>query len=277
MWDLPQSVVSAGTHQTLLEVVAQQFRDPPRFIDRVRAIYATSPPETYDLLELADGRVFERFSRPQFVDARNVGRVWSFRDITPQRRADELLRNESERFRITLSSIGDAVISTDARGRHHLSQPGRRVADWLDARGSRWPTACPTCSTSSTPRPARPSRIRRCAPCAKGESSGLPITRCSSRGTASSGRSTTARHPSLTQQEPSSESCSSSVTSPTVCRRARCTARLAAIVESSHDVIISKITRRHDPVVESRSRAPVRLHRRGSDRPAHRPHHPAGS
>ena len=82
----------------------------------MRAIYATSPPETYDLLELADGRVFERYSRPQFVDARNVGRVWSFRDITPQRHADELLRNESERFRITLSSIGDAVISTDARG-----------------------------------------------------------------------------------------------------------------------------------------------------------------
>jgi PAS domain S-box-containing protein len=116
LWGIPPALMSAGTHQVLLEVIAQRFTDSARFLDRVHAIYATSPPESYDLLELADARVFERFSRPQFVDGRNVGRVWSFRDITQERRTQELWRRESERFRITLSSIGDAVISTDARG-----------------------------------------------------------------------------------------------------------------------------------------------------------------
>jgi PAS domain S-box-containing protein len=116
MWGIPRALMSAGTHQTLLEEVAKQFTDSERFLDRVHAIYATSPPESYDLLELADARVFERFSRPQFVDARNVGRVWSFRDITQERRAQDLQRHESERFRTTLSSIGDAVVSTDAQG-----------------------------------------------------------------------------------------------------------------------------------------------------------------
>ncbi len=116
MWGIPRALMSAGTHQALLEEVAQQFTDSQRFLDRVHAIYAASPPESYDLLELADARVFERFSRPQFVDARNVGRVWSFRDITQERRAQELQRHESERFRTTLSSIGDAVVSTDAQG-----------------------------------------------------------------------------------------------------------------------------------------------------------------
>jgi PAS domain S-box-containing protein len=131
MWGIPRALMSGGTHQALLEVIAQQFTDSPRFLDRVHAIYATAPPESYDLLELADARVFERFSRPQFVDGRNVGRVWSFRDITQERRTQELLRRESERFRITLSSIGDAVISTDAQGRvTFLNRVAETLTGW---------------------------------------------------------------------------------------------------------------------------------------------------
>jgi hypothetical protein len=59
-----------------------EMNDPSRYLaDIDAAIYAAAPPESYDLLELTDGWVFERFSRIQFVDRRNVGRVWSFRDI----------------------------------------------------------------------------------------------------------------------------------------------------------------------------------------------------
>lgn len=42
--------------------------------------------EPVELLELDDGRVYERTSRPQLVNDRAVGRVWSFRDVTAQRR-----------------------------------------------------------------------------------------------------------------------------------------------------------------------------------------------
>ena len=42
----------------------------------------------YDLLELDDGTTIERFSRIQLVAERNVGRVWSFRDITERRSAE---------------------------------------------------------------------------------------------------------------------------------------------------------------------------------------------
>jgi PAS domain-containing protein len=43
-------------------------------------------------LELDDGRVFELSTRPQLVADRVVGRVWSFRDVTAQRRAEAALR-----------------------------------------------------------------------------------------------------------------------------------------------------------------------------------------
>ena len=45
-------------------------------------------------LQLKDGRVFEQNSAIQLIKQRNVGRVWSFRDITQRRRAQDALANE---------------------------------------------------------------------------------------------------------------------------------------------------------------------------------------
>lgn len=117
MWGLPREVVDLRDHRKILEFNSRYFKDPEQFLSRAEDIYKTAPPETYDLLELADGRVFERFSRIQFVDERSAGRVWSVRDITPSHVAEETLRKQSEWLRVTLASIGDAVLTTDTEGR----------------------------------------------------------------------------------------------------------------------------------------------------------------
>ncbi|CAN5840549.1 hypothetical protein BH23PLA1_BH23PLA1_07950 [soil metagenome] len=117
MWRLPGDVLDLKDHRRYLEVVSQHFEAPRPFLARVDEIYETAPPESYDLLEFADGRVFERFSRIQFIEGRGVGRVWSFRDITEHRRAEDALRKQVEWWRVTLFSIGDAVITTDDKGR----------------------------------------------------------------------------------------------------------------------------------------------------------------
>ena len=106
-----------ATTGSILEFNSRYFNEPGQFISRANDIYDSSPPETYDLLELSDGRVFERFSRIQFVDGMNVGRVWSIRDITDFRGVENTLRRQSEWLSITLASIGDAVITTDTEGR----------------------------------------------------------------------------------------------------------------------------------------------------------------
>ena len=92
MWRMPREVLDSKEHRQLQEVACQYFKDPRQFLARIEDIYASSPPESYDLLELADGRVVERFSRIQFVDERNVGRVWSFRDITASKQAERTTR-----------------------------------------------------------------------------------------------------------------------------------------------------------------------------------------
>jgi PAS domain S-box-containing protein len=112
LWQIPLDIMESRQHRRLLEHCSRQFADPAPFIARVEEIYASSPPETFDLLELADGRMLERFSRIQFVDGQNAGRVWSFSDITERKRSQET------RFRLAaiVESSDDAIVSKTLDG-----------------------------------------------------------------------------------------------------------------------------------------------------------------
>ena len=128
MWHVPDECLQSREHERVLQFTASQTTDPVATRARVREIYATSPPDSYDLIELADGRAFERVSRPQCVGETVVGRVWSFRDITESRRIEQELRQQAERWRVTVSSIGDGVVTTDTQG---TVQSMNRVAETL--------------------------------------------------------------------------------------------------------------------------------------------------
>jgi PAS domain S-box-containing protein len=134
MWRVPTEAMETKDHRQLLKNISRQFKEPNRFLDRIEEIYAFSPAETFDVLELTDGRVLERFSRIQFIGERNVGRVWSFRDITERKRAEEELRQQREWFEVTLSSIGDAVITTDTEGKVTFLNPmAEMMTGWKTA------------------------------------------------------------------------------------------------------------------------------------------------
>ena len=112
MWQLPPELIDTKDHRQIVQACSRQLEDPQGFVDRVDSIYTSMPPETLDVLELADGRVFERVSKIQVVDDQDVGRVWSFRDITERRRAEEI------RFRLAavVESSDDAIVSKTLEG-----------------------------------------------------------------------------------------------------------------------------------------------------------------
>lgn len=110
MWSVPRELVDTHDHPRVLQLISGLFDDPQRFLERIDDIYATRPPESYDLLELRDGRAFERVSKTQVVDGREVGRVWSFRDITARRRTEEALRDETRILEI-LNRTGATLAS----------------------------------------------------------------------------------------------------------------------------------------------------------------------
>lgn len=93
MWRIDADSVLGRSDETLRATAALQLRNPQEFLSKVQELYANSDATSFDLLYFRDGRIFERFSQPQRVADRIVGRVWSFRDVTESKRLEEELRH----------------------------------------------------------------------------------------------------------------------------------------------------------------------------------------
>ncbi len=88
MWLIPQSVMDMKNDAEAIKYVMNQLLHPEDFVNQVKQLYTDSEVTTSDFLEFKDGRVFERYSQPQKISGKSVGRVWSFRDITERKRAE---------------------------------------------------------------------------------------------------------------------------------------------------------------------------------------------
>ena len=88
MWTIPKDILKSNDDEKLLKFVLDQIKDPNMFISKVQELYQ-SDRQDFDILNFKDGRVFERYSEPLIVGHNRAGRVWSFRDITERKRAEE--------------------------------------------------------------------------------------------------------------------------------------------------------------------------------------------
>ncbi|MGH7958049.1 MAG: PAS domain S-box protein, partial [Opitutaceae bacterium] len=118
MWDL--DVSQAGdkhSEDKILRTILDQLVTPELFLISIRDVYSRSDEEVFDVLHCKDGRVLERYSRPQLIGSEAMGRVWSFRDTTEQRRAEAALRESEERFRVLADVSPVGIFSADPAGR----------------------------------------------------------------------------------------------------------------------------------------------------------------
>ncbi len=99
LWGLPPDLMEQKDDNRLLERVLSHLKDPESFVHKVIELYDKPDAEDFDEVQFKDGRIFERYSIPHRLEGKSVGRVWSFRDVTERKQAEERLKKYSEELK----------------------------------------------------------------------------------------------------------------------------------------------------------------------------------
>jgi len=119
MWEIPPEIFASGDDQRAINAALEKLVHPDDFMSKVMELYRHPEEASYDVLELKDGRIFERYSQPQRIDDLAVGRVWSFRDVTARKRAEDhgtaLVREQAARAEAENSEKRAALLAEASR------------------------------------------------------------------------------------------------------------------------------------------------------------------
>ncbi len=91
MWHLPKHIVVSQDDSQALAFVSGQLEAPKRFYTEVSDFYKQLHLEIHDAIDFKDGRRFERYSQPLWIERENIGRIWSFRNITKSRKLNNII------------------------------------------------------------------------------------------------------------------------------------------------------------------------------------------
>jgi len=88
LWNIPEKLIDIKSDKEVAKFMSAQMADPGGFERKVRELNR-SDIECVDMLNFRDDRIFERTSCPLKRDNLVIGRVWSFRNVTEQKKAEE--------------------------------------------------------------------------------------------------------------------------------------------------------------------------------------------
>jgi PAS domain S-box-containing protein len=105
IWHVPDNIEKPDEGRLLLGLILYQIKESEVFLGRVKHLYSQPEAPSSDVIELKDGRFFERHSKPFMLGENNMGRVWSFYDITDRKRLEETERRRSAELSTLIDSL----------------------------------------------------------------------------------------------------------------------------------------------------------------------------
>lgn len=122
LWRLPQATLLSGQDWRIFRHLVRQLTQPSAGMRRLRELIEARDDETFDALELKDGRTIECRSRPQTMGNEVLGRVFSFNDVS------ERIRQARE-----LAAARDAALAASRAKTEFLSQMSHELRTPLNA------------------------------------------------------------------------------------------------------------------------------------------------
>lgn len=117
MLRIPGSIMETRDQKQVLAFTLAQVKDPEKLTRYVEWNRKNPERESFDLLELKNGRIFERSARPQLINGKIVGTVLTYHEVTERHRAREALMQSEEQLRTLINSLPDTIQFKDSRGR----------------------------------------------------------------------------------------------------------------------------------------------------------------
>jgi two-component system, NtrC family, sensor kinase len=107
LWQIPDRIFRSNDDSYILEYVAKRISSSQYLLEFGKGL--TSDQNSFEIVELDDGRTLECYSQPQNVLDSCAGRVWSLRDITERLAAEALVRASEEKYRLQAEKLQQAL------------------------------------------------------------------------------------------------------------------------------------------------------------------------
>ena len=112
--DIPEHLLGTREDEPVLKHVTSRVVDPQKFLQKVKYLYEHRQENCRDEISLRNGKTLDRYTVPLLgADGRYYGRLWSFRDITERKTAEEEAKNAYQQLQDIIEFLPDATFVVD--------------------------------------------------------------------------------------------------------------------------------------------------------------------
>lgn len=111
--EVPPEVLKGADCSNTAEENKKYFKDPERFVSRIKELLHKKEIVIGEELELVNGSIYERSYIPIYHEGRYKGHLWSYDDITIQKNYKESLKAQKEKYSSIIANMNLGLLEVD--------------------------------------------------------------------------------------------------------------------------------------------------------------------